>query len=681
MLGFVRKQSLPQQLSAGALIAVAIFMTLLIFFVSRYFTAEVNSVASENQAKQVQLVSQNLEARYEAMVENNQIMASVFATELNGLNLSGRTITLENGIRVPELRLGDKPVTSDEGLFSRFTQNSGYFISLYVKQGRRYINVATSIKGEKGNSLKGSEISFDHNAYTHLVSGNAYQGQDNVHGLNLYQNFTPVKVNGEVIAVIETSTNLAKIMSKMSDYVKQLTFGKSGYVYVMAAGKREGDMMIHRTLTGGNVYDIQPAFVDTFKQAFVGNSGSFSYSVPTKGIDAVARESKVLYHAVKGWNWVALLKTYEDEYQAEIDAQIFKIELMCIAGAIFLMLVLWLLIRRSLSPLTEITHGLKLLGEGNLTYQFKYKKDGKTKNEMHLLKRDIAAMRDGLVNVIRQVSDSSKNLVDSAESIGNVSHELQHHAKKSEQESSHVATAIDQVVGSIEEVANSTRAVSNETSAASEISIAGNDAVQEVEATVATLSESFNSASSRIKDVEDSSNSIGEVVDVINAIAEQTNLLALNAAIEAARAGEQGRGFAVVADEVRVLAQKTQDSTKLIRDVVEKLQSNSQSAVEGMQDGAKQVELSVSKATKAGILLSQIRESIQAVETSMSQVSNATEEQRLAAQKISDSAKSLTQTSSDTFNHSEFSSDQGKNVKDLSNELLNNISVFKITEN
>jgi len=236
------------------------------------------------------------------------------------------------------------------------------------------------------------------------------------------------------------------------------------------------------------------------------------------------------------------------------------------------------------------------------------------------------------------------------------------------------------VVVSIEEVANSTLAVSNETSAASEISITGNDAVQEVEATVATLSQAFSAASSRIKDVEDSSNSIGEVVDVINAIAEQTNLLALNAAIEAARAGEQGRGFAVVADEVRNLAQKTQNSTQQIRDVVEKLQANSQSAVEGMQDGAKQVELSVSKATKAGILLSQIRESIIAVEKSMGQVSNATEEQRLAAQKISDSAKSLTQTSSETFSHSEFSSDQGQNVKNLSMALLNNISVFKITE-
>ena len=680
MFGFVSRQSLPQQLSAGTLIAVALLMTLLIYFISSYFTAEVNHVASENQSKQVQLVSQNLEARYEAMVESNQTMANMFKAELAGLKRSNQTQYLENGLRVPRLMLGNTILNQDMSLLNDFTEKSGYLVSVYVKHSSRFINIATSIKGEDDKPIIGSEIAFNHKAYNQLLLGNSYQGLSQHYGFPVYQNLIPISANGNVIAIMEVSTNLTEIMTRLSDYVKQLTFGKSGYVYVMAAGENEGDMMIHRTLTGGNVYDIQPAFKDTFKQAFVGDRGEFYYAVPTKGIDSAPRNSKVLYRAVKGWNWVALLKTYEDEYQAEIDAQILKIELMCIAGALFLMLVLWLLIRRSLSPLEEITQGLKMLGEGNLTYQFKYKKDSKTKNEMHLLKRDIAAMRDGLVNVIRQVSDSSKDLADSAESIDSVSHELQHHAKRSEEESSYVSTAIDQVVESIEEVASSTRAVSNETSVASEISISGNDAVQDMEATVATLSESFNAASSRIRDVEDSSNSIGEVVDVINAIAEQTNLLALNAAIEAARAGEQGRGFAVVADEVRVLAQKTQDSTKQIRDVVEKLQSNSQSAVAGMQDGAKQVELSVSKATKAGILLNQIRESIVAVEKSMSQVSNATEEQRLAAQKISDSAKSLTQTSSDTFSHSEFSSDQGQNVKNLSARLLNNISVFKITE-
>ena len=676
MFDFIRKQSLPRQLSAGTLIAVIVFMSLLIFSISQFFTNEVNNVATENQRKQVQLVSQNLEARYLAMVKNNKIMTQMLHAQLQGMSIEKGDL----GASTPVLMLNDQTLNQNHALLDDFTMKSEHFASLYVKHNNRFINIASSLKNQEGERVQGLDISSDLPAYSALQSGLSYEGQVKHANYNLYQNLTPIKQGGQVVGAVEISTDLTKVVAKLGKYVNQLTFGKSGYIYVMAAGQYEGDLVIHRTLFGQNVYDVQPGMIDTFSQAFVGESGQFNYSVPTQGIDEEPRESKVLYQMVKGWNWVALLKTYEDEYQAEVDAQIFKIELMCIAGALFLMLVLWWLITRSLSPLDEITKGLKLLGEGNLTYQFKFNKEVNTKNEMHLLKRDIAAMRDGLVNVIKQVSDSSKDLVDSAESIGNVGDELQHHAKKSEQESTQVATAIDQVVESIEEVANSTRAVSGETSAASQISESGNDAVQEVEKTVATLSQAFSTASHRIKDVEESSNSIGEVVDVINAIAEQTNLLALNAAIEAARAGEQGRGFAVVADEVRNLAQKTQDSTQQIRDVVEKLQANSQSAVEGMENGAMQVELSVNKATKAGVLLHQIRESIVAVEKSMNEVSNATEEQRLAAQQISASAKSLTQTSSETFNHSEFSSGQGKNVKDLSMALLNNISVFKISD-
>lgn len=111
------------------------------------------------------------------------------------------------------------------------------------------------------------------------------------------------------------------------------------------------------------------------------------------------------------------------------------------------------------------------------------------------------------------------------------------------------------------------------------------------------------------------------------------------------------------------------------------MQGNSQLAVEGMEEGAKEVALSMKKATEAGILLSKIRESIVAVESSMSEVSHASEEQRLASTKISDSARSLTQTASDTLNHAKFTSEQGDKVKSLSSQLLNNIGVFNIKNN
>lgn len=128
MLGFIRRQPLPHQLSAGTLVAVVFFMTLLIYFISRFFTAEVNSVASENQNKQVELVSQNLEARFDAMVANNQLMSRISYADFNDLSVSNKSFLMANGRSAPEVWLGDMLVNQDNSKLIEFTQKSDHFV-------------------------------------------------------------------------------------------------------------------------------------------------------------------------------------------------------------------------------------------------------------------------------------------------------------------------------------------------------------------------------------------------------------------------------------------------------------------------------------------------------------------------------------------------------------------------
>ena len=342
--------------------------------------------------------------------------------------------------------------------------------------------------------------------------------------------------------------------------------------------------------------------------------------------------------------------------------------IMSIIGAGLLSLVLFLQIRYALAPMKEITKGLSKLGKGQLSFRFKSLNPRTSRNEVDLLKRDITAMRDGLINVVKQVRSSSEQLIASSNSINHANAQLKNQASQSEQESLHVASAIAQVAQSIEEVANNSNQVSQETVNASAISHKGNAAMQAVQTTVAQLSEAFHQASNIIKEVETNSLGIGEVVDTINGIAEQTNLLALNAAIEAARAGEQGRGFAVVADEVRVLAQRTQSSTEQIRQVVERLQANTQSAVDNMAMGNQQVLESIDQVADAGSLLVQIQESISAVEMRMGSVAASTEEQSVASSQIKVSTLSLKNSASETFLQAESSQEHTSNIKQLTNQ-------------
>ncbi|OUR65355.1 chemotaxis protein, partial [Marinomonas sp. 42_23_T18] len=276
------------------------------------------------------------------------------------------------------------------------------------------------------------------------------------------------------------------------------------------------------------------------------------------------------------------------------------------------------------------------------------------------------------------VRHSSELLIESSESIDNANGQLKQQSSRNELESLQVASAIDQVATSIEHVANTANEISEETINARVITNNGNDAMKEVEVTVSELSSAFSHASNVIQEVEANSKSIGDVVDVINSIAEQTNLLALNAAIEAARAGEQGRGFAVVADEVRVLAQRTQQSTEEIRKVVDSLQQNSQSAVNSMESGSQQVADSVNKASKAGELLAQIQASISTVEARMSSVAASTEEQSAASGQIRSSSIEMKNSASETFSQAEISGRHSLNIKQLSQQLQQDLSSFKL---
>jgi methyl-accepting chemotaxis protein len=206
----------------------------------------------------------------------------------------------------------------------------------------------------------------------------------------------------------------------------------------------------------------------------------------------------------------------------------------------------------------------------------------------------------------------------------------------------------------------------------------GGQVVSETIEGMSKISHSVNESSSTVEALGKRSEQIGEIVKVINDIAGQTNLLALNAAIEAARAGEQGRGFAVVADEVRKLAERTTSATHEIGDMITGIQDDTTKAVESMHAGTKEVEAGVILANQAGEALQEIVSSVQGVSDMVQHIATAAEEQSTTGDVISANVESVANITQQTAESATLSSNAASELNELAQELRNLVSGFQL---
>jgi methyl-accepting chemotaxis protein len=245
-------------------------------------------------------------------------------------------------------------------------------------------------------------------------------------------------------------------------------------------------------------------------------------------------------------------------------------------------------------------------------------------------------------------------------------------------ETSQVATAMSQMSASVAEVASNTANAATAAEAANHAAAEGRDVVQSTISAIEKLADEVEAGATLIGHVEKESESIGSVLDVILGISEQTNLLALNAAIEAARAGEQGRGFAVVADEVRSLAQRTKDSSEEIQNMISNLQNGTRDAVQAMKQGQDQARSSVEQAGLAGQSLETIGESVNSIHDLSVQIANAVEEQSSVAEEINRSIVNINDVAEQTATGAQQTSTASDDMARLAEQLKELVGRFKV---
>jgi len=344
-------------------------------------------------------------------------------------------------------------------------------------------------------------------------------------------------------------------------------------------------------------------------------------------------------------------------------------------AALLLGIIFSYFISRSITrPINRVVVIANQLAKGDLTITV----EQGAKDEIGQLFTALGNTVTNLRAIVGQISGASQEVASSAQQLSVVTEQSSLGAQEQKSETEQVATAMVEMTATVSDVANNAIQAADAATYADTETNSGQNIVQKTVNSINQLSEIVEETSEKLLELANDSMSIGAILEVINGIADQTNLLALNAAIEAARAGEQGRGFSVVADEVRSLAQKTQESTLQIKSLSEKLQLGSKSAVVSMLRGKEQAQQSVLTVTKAQSALDTISASITHISDMNSQIATATEQQSAVTQDVSKNLDNVQRISTEGESATLQISQASTELATLSNKLQTMVMHFTV---
>ncbi len=373
----------------------------------------------------------------------------------------------------------------------------------------------------------------------------------------------------------------------------------------------------------------------------------------------------------------ALIPTLNNVLNERINTYKTEMTVFLILGIFLLSITIYIFIgfyKGIMSSINQIGAFVNKIAEGDLNLELELE----SKDEIKIIADDLNLMVKKINLLVSQVITNINIVASSADESSIAVNNTLNGVNIQNNEIDQVATAMTEMSATVHEVAQNAARTSNATKNADEQTNNGREIVKHTIQSIDSVSSEMQKVTDVINILEEDSGNIGTVLDVIKSIAEQTNLLALNAAIEAARAGEQGRGFAVVADEVRTLASRTQISTAEIHDIIEKIQQGASNAVAVMHSSNKQTQLAVKKAAEAGEALDAITQAVDDIAQMNFQIASAAEEQSQVAEEINRNIVNVNEIATETVDGANKTASSSESLKQVAVKLQTIVSDFKV---
>lgn len=615
---------IASQLGLALAVILAVVISGSTVFALRSLDSANLETREEHLASEARLLADQLNTFHSTLRESTQRLSGLFEKRFGaGLSVRGEQPVAVAGVQTPSLFLGSDLLNNDFGEVDEFKDTSGGVATVFVRSGEDFIRISTSLTKQDGSRAIGTALDHQHPAYQRLLAGQSYVGRAVLFDRSYMTQYTPVRdAAGKVIAVLFVGFDYTDAQKAQFDNLKRFRIGQTGSLALL-------DEQKHWLVPPAGVQALDqaiPVMLDLAKTPGKGlfwsdkNEDFYSVSVPFDG---------------GPWAVVASMP------KSEIRAVTWAVGIRLVIGSVLAMLLavgaaVWLL-RSKLQPLSDLVRQAEALGAGDLSARLNVS----SHDEIGQLARSFNQMGEALSTMVSHIRKASEEVNSRAQALSGLSGGAYEGMEQQSGEITSMAGAVEEFSATSLNIADNmgnTERLAQENAQQTRI---GRTSMQEASSSLEHIAEALNSTATVINTLGQRSQEIGGIVGVITSIAEQTNLLALNAAIEAARAGEQGRGFAVVADEVRNLASRTRQATDEISGMIQSIQQETGNAISTMEHGNVLMQEGLSHNADVASALARIDEQSRSAGQQFAAITTATQEQSSTANVLSSNLQSI----------------------------------------
>ncbi|WP_339479611.1 MULTISPECIES: methyl-accepting chemotaxis protein [unclassified Pseudomonas] len=621
---------IASQLGLALAVILAVVISGSTVFALRSLDAANLITREEHLASEARLMADQLNTFHSTLRESTQRLAGLFEQRFSaGLNVHPDQPVTVAGVQTPGLSLGSEVLNNNFKEVDEFKHMTAGVATVFVRNGDDFIRVSTSLAKQDGTRAIGTVLDRAGPAYGPVISGQSYIGRALLFGRFYMSQYTPVRdSSGKIIAVLYVGFDYTDAQNAQFENLKRFRIGQTGSLAL---------------LDEQNKWLVPPAGVQALDQA----SATIVGLVKKPGKGAFWSDTAEDFYSVAvpfedgPWAVVASMP------KTEIRAVTWSVGTQLAIGSLLAMLLavgsaMWLL-RSKLAPLGDLVRQAEALGAGDLSVRLNVS----SHDEIGQLARAFNQMSQALSTMVEHIRKASQEVNSRAQALSGLSGGAYEGMEQQSGEITSMAGAVEEFSATSLNIADNmgnTERLAQENAQQTRI---GRTSMDEASSSLEQIAGALNSTATVINTLGQRSQEIGGIVGVITSIAEQTNLLALNAAIEAARAGEQGRGFAVVADEVRSLASRTRQATDEISSMINSIQQETGNAISTMEQGNLLMQEGLSRNANVATALARIDEQSRSAGQQFAAITTATQEQSSTATLLSSNLQSIAMANSE----------------------------------